>query len=1261
MLKKFTISSKIGASFAVSLVSFAAIGLLIYRSATETVKTSRWQTHTYEVLKNLESFLSTIKDAETGQRGYLITGSENYLEPYNTAIPLIDKKITELRKLTADNPSQQLRLDTVESLTQKRIARLKEVIDIRRQRPAGVSQAIVIDQGKSIMDDIRRVVSELQTEELRLLKLRSAASDEATRQMTYSIAFGIPLYLVLLTLIGFFLNRNISRPLEEVSSVAEKIAAGDLDTSLPAGNRRDEIGVLAQTFNKMIANLRLTTRQTAEQDWLKTNLAKFSRILQGQRNLEAVSQLILRELAPLVSAHHGVFYFMTTEEEKPSLILLGTYAYRERKHLANRFQLGEGLVGQCALEKERILLTEVPSDYIKINSGLGEAAPMNIIVLPAVYEKRVLAVIELASFQRFSNINLTFLDELSETIGIVLNNITAYQRTEELLQQSQLLTEELTSQQEELLESNQRLEQQADTLQKSDKLLRQQQQDLQQSYEELQQLNEELEEKTELLAQQKQEVEYKNRQVEQARLNLEEKAAQLATTSKYKSQFLANMSHELRTPLNSLLILAQVLSDNKEGNLTPRQMEYSQTIYSAGNDLLSLINEILDLAKIESGTMEIELKETFFSELQRYVEWTFRSIAEEKNVDFRVHFDEQLPRTINTDAKRLQQLLNNLLANAFKFTEQGYVSLQVSVVTEGWSRDQQSLNNAECVIAFAVTDTGIGISPEKQQVIFEAFQQADGTTSRKYGGTGLGLSISRQIAELLGGEIRLVSQLDQGSTFTLYLPQTYSLLVQESRRHGGRESGGQGEGGSRALFAQRLGNERNVSVDKESHMTGGEVTSVEQSRVTRGQEDKENNSFPHLPPSPTPVATLTESAIEDDRQNIQSGDRTLLIIEDDLNFAKILLDLAREQNFKALVASRGDVGLAMAREFQPTAIMLDIRLPVMDGWTVLDRLKHDPNTRHIPIHIMTVEEGQKRSLQQGAIAYLQKPISSEALFYALRDIKTFVERPVKNLLVVEDNELQRRSIVELIGNGDVVITAVGTATEALAVLNTTHFDCLVLDLGLPDMNGFELIERIKQQPNLGYLPIIIYTGKELTYQEETELRHISDTIIVKDARSPERLLDETSLFLHRLQSNLPISQQLLLEQLRQSDPVLAGKKVLIVDDDMRNIFALTSLLEPYQMEILYAENGRDGITMLQNNSDINVVLMDVMMPGMDGYETMRAIRSLDQFKNIPMIALTAKAMKGDREKCIDAGASDYVAKPVDTEQLLSLLRVWLYR
>ena len=1241
----FKISTKIGASFAISLVSFILLGLLIYRSATETINTSRWQSHTYQVLTSLENFLSTLKDAETGQRGYLITGSEDYLQPYNAAIPVIDQKIAQLRKLTADNPSQQRRLDSVESLTQKRIARLKEVIEIRRtQGPAGVSQAVVSGGGKGtiMMNDIRRVVSDLENEELRLLKLRSAAADAATKQMTYSIAFGIPLYLLLLTLIGFFLNRNISRPLEEVSSVAEKIAAGDLDTSVPVNNRRDEIGMLAQIFNKMIANLRSTTRQTAEQDWLKTNLAKFSRILQGQRNLKAVSQLILTELAPLVSAHHGVFYFMTTQDEEHSLTLLGTYAYRERKHLANRFQLGEGLVGQCALEKQRILLTEVPNDYIKINSGLGEATPINIIVLPAVYEERVLAVIELASFQRFSDIHLTFLDQLSESIGIVLDNIVAYQRTEELLDSSRSLTEELRSQQEELVQTNQRLEEQTQTLQKSDKLLRQQQQDLQQSYEELQQLNEELEEKTELLAQQKQEVEYKNREVEQARLNLEEKASQLTTTSKYKSQFLANMSHELRTPLNSLLILAQVLSNNNEGNLTQKQMEYSQTIYSAGNDLLSLINEILDLAKIESGTIEVELKETFFTELQKYVEWTFRSLAEDKKVDFRVHFDEQLPRAIYTDPKRLQQLLNNLLANAFKFTEEGQVSLRVSVVTEGWSRDQQSLKNAESAIAFAVSDTGIGIPPEKQQVIFEAFQQADGTTSRKYGGTGLGLSISRQIAELLGGEIRLVSQVDLGSTFTLYLPQRYSA---SSVR--GQGKGGEGERGG----VQDRG-------------TPGQAGQGGQGRQG-GQGDKQNNSSfpaspsPPLPPSPT--ATFTPSAIEDDRQNIQFSDRTLLIIEDDLNFARILLDLAREQNFKALVASRGDVGLAMAREFQPAAIMLDIRLPMMDGWTVLDRLKHDPNTRHIPIHIMTVEEGQKRSLQQGAIAYLQKPITSEALFHALRDIKAFVERKVKNLLVVEDNELQRRTIVELIGNGDVAITAVGTATEALGALNTSHFDCLVLDLGLPDMNGFDLIEQIKQQPNLNYLPIIIYTGKELTYQEETELRRISDTIIVKDARSPERLLDETSLFLHRLQSNLPIDQQLLLEQLRQSDPVLAGKKVLIVDDDIRNIFALTSLLEPYEMEILYAENGRDGITMLRNNSDINVVLMDVMMPGMDGYETMRAIRALDEFKSIPMIALTAKAMKGDREKCIDAGASDYITKPVDTEQLLSLLRVWLYR
>jgi HAMP domain-containing protein/CheY-like chemotaxis protein/signal transduction histidine kinase len=1023
------------------------------------------------------------------------------------------------------------------------------------------------------------------------------------------------------------LAANLTTQVRAIAEVATAVTKGDLTRSI-AVEAQGEVAALKDNINQMIANLRETTQKNTEQDWLKTNLAKFTRMLQGQRDLETVSKLILSELAPLVFAQHGVFFIMEAGPDQQSLLkLISTYAYRERRHLSNRFRLGEGMVGQCALEKERILLTEVPHDYIKISSGLGEAAPLNVVVLPVLFEGQVTAVIELASFHRFSEIHLTFLDQLTESIAIVLNTIAASMRTEELLKQSQSLAEELQTQQKELTETNRRLEEQARSLKASEELLKNQQ-------EQLQQTNEELEEKAELLQLQNREVERKNQEIEQARLSLEEKAEQLALTSRYKSEFLANMSHELRTPLNSLLILARLLADNSEANLTQKQVEYAHTIYSSGNDLLGLINDILDLAKIESGTMSVEVRQALFVDLREQLERTFCQVAHDRNLDFTIHFEDNLPSAIYTDLKRLQQVLKNLLSNAFKFTERGGIQLHVSVATQGWSPGCESLNRADTVIAFAVHDTGIGIAFEKQRIIFEAFQQVDGTTSRRYGGTGLGLSISRELAHLLGGEIRLESEPGQGSTFTLYLPQTYVPFVggrsQESGV-GSRESGVRSRGsgvGSREVGGR-------------SRESGG-----------RGQG---------LLPQFNVAALLAEPAVADDRATIQAGDRVLLIIEDDVNFAKILLDMARQQTFKGLVATCSQEGLAMAREFKLAAIMLDVRLPDMDGWTVLDRLKHDPATRHIPVHMMSVEEGLQRSLQLGAIAFLQKPANSEALSNALADIKQFIERPVKNLLVIEDDDVQRLSIVELIGNSDVSTTAVGTAAAALEALQSGHFDCIVLDLGLPDMSGFELIERIKQQPNLGYLPIIIYTGKELTQQEETQLRRISETIIVKDVRSPERLLDETALFLHRVQANLPAPQRQILEQLQQQDPILVGKKVLLVDDDVRNIFALTSLLEGYQMQVHYAENGRDGITLLRNNPDIDIVLMDVMMPEMDGYETMRAIRQVGEFRSLPIIALTAKAMKGDREKCIEAGASDYITKPVDMEQLLSLLRVWLYR
>ena len=1042
------------------------------------------------------------------------------------------------------------------------------------------------------------------------------------------------------------LAANLTTQVRAIAEVAIAVTKGDLTRSI-AVEAQGEVAVLKDNINQMIANLRETTQKNTEQDWLKTNLAKFTRMLQGQRDLETVSKLILSELAPLVSAQHGVFYLMdTNDDHKLFLKLLSTYAYRERKSLANRFRMGEGLVGQCALEKERILLTEVPENYIKISSGLGEYSPLNVVVLPVLFEGQVTAVIELASFRRFSEIHLTFLDQLTESIAIVLNTIAASMRTEELLKQSQSLAEELQTQQAELRETNKRLQQQAQSLKASEDLLRNQQ-------EQLRQTNEELEEKARLLSIQNKEVERKNGEIEQARRSLEEKAEQLALSSKYKSEFLANMSHELRTPLNSLLILARLLADNPEGNLTTKQVEYTRTIHSAGTDLLILINDILDLAKIESGTMSIEIDMMLFTELSIQIDRTFRQVAQDKGLSFNLEFGQELPRAIYTDSKRLQQVLKNLLSNAFKFTEQGSVKLRVGISKEGWSSDNEILNSAPTVVAFSVIDTGIGIAGDKQKIIFEAFQQADGTTSRKYGGTGLGLSISREIARLLGGEIQLISALGKGSNFTLYIPQNY---MPQSHSQAEIVPGN---------YAPKLPETPLIKV------ADSNPTSVDFATVAPASPIKETVTVA----SQTVIESLVtedrirekSTALVDDRGDIQPDDLVLLIIEDDVNFARILLDMARQQGFKVLVALRSETGLAIARESKPHAIILDIMLSsTMDGWTVLDRLKHDPNTRHIPVHIISVAEGRHRGLQLGAISYLQKPVTSEALSTALIQIKSFVQRPVKNLLVVEDDENQRHSIVELIGNTDVSTTAVGTGNAALEALKSGHFDCVVLDLGLPDMNGFELIKRIKQEvqnlaSGFGSIPIIVYTGQNLNKQEETELKRMAESIILKDVRSPERLLDETALFLHRLQTNLPAPKQEMLQQLHKTDSVLAGKKVLIVDDDVRNIFALTSMLERHKMQVMYAENGRDGIAMLRANPDIDMVLMDVMMPEMDGYQTMRMIRQISQFKTLPLVALTAKAMKGDREKCIEAGASDYISKPVDTEQLLSLMRVWLYR
>jgi HAMP domain-containing protein/CheY-like chemotaxis protein/signal transduction histidine kinase len=965
---------------------------------------------------------------------------------------------------------------------------------------------------------------------------------------------------------------NLTNQVRAIAEVATAVTKGDLTRSIQV-EARGEVAELKDNINTMINNLRLTTERNTEQDWLKTNLARFTGMLQGQRDLGTVGRMLLSELAPLVNAQHGMIYQMESEGSG-SLVLLSAFAGDGEDGRLRRLELGEGLIGQCALEKRRMLIGDLPPEStVPIRSGLFEAVPRNVIVLPVLFEDRVKAVIELASLSVFTASHLSFLEQLTASIGIVLNSIEATMQTEGLLKQSQQLAAELQAQQKEL-----------------------------------QQTNEQLAQKAQQLAEQNVEVERKNQEIEQARRALEEKAKELALTSKYKSEFLANMSHELRTPLNSILVLGQQLTDNPEGNLTAKQVEFARTIHAAGTDLLNLISDILDLSKIESGTVSVEAEEVFFASLLDAIARPFRHEAENKHLSFEVHTDSHLSRSMVTDSKRLQQVLKNLLSNAFKFTEQGGVRLSVAPGPTGWSEGHPILSKSGSVIAFEVSDTGIGIPGDKQRIIFEAFQQADAGTSRKYGGTGLGLAISRELATLLGGEIQLRSTPGKGSTFTLYLPQTY----------------------------------------------------VGPSAPTLPTTDGKPFSAP-LQLARLNVTELPTEKIEDDRENLQPDDNVLLIVEDDPQYAQILRDLAHDKGFKVLVAMRGADALAVAREYHPSAVSLDVFLPDMLGWTVLNHLKQDAATRHIPVQMLTLDEDRHHGLARGAFSFITKPTSTEGLEKALTRIKEYSSSRRKRLLVVEDNPAEQFTIQELLGYDDIDVKVVGTGSDALDTITTEPFDCVVLDLRLPDMSGFDVLERLRSIPSASDLPVIVFTGKELSPEEDAQLHTLARSVVVKGVESPERLLDETALFLHRVVADLPIEKQKMLDRLHRSDDALVGRKVLVVDDDVRNIFALSSVLERRGMTVLTAGTGREAIATLESTPDIAIVLMDIMMPEMDGYETMQVIRQNSSFRRLPIIALTAKAMKGDREKCLEAGASEYLAKPVNTEQLLSALRMWLHR
>jgi signal transduction histidine kinase/DNA-binding response OmpR family regulator/HAMP domain-containing protein len=984
------------------------------------------------------------------------------------------------------------------------------------------------------------------------------------------------------------LAENLTTQVRAIAEVATAVTQGDLTRSITV-QAQGEVAALKDPINEMIRNLKDTTQKNTEQDWLKTNLAKFSRMLQGQKALEAVGGLILSELAPVVAATHAEFYVLDQLEDNPAgLVLVASYAAQGRASHGKRVELGQGLIGQCAIERRKILLPRVPEDYLSISSGLGEARPRNILVLPIVFETQIKGVLELASFEGFSDTHQAFLEQLMESIGIVINTIEANTRTEDLLAQSQSLARELQNRQEEL-----------------------------------QQTNQELQEKARLLAHQNEEVERKNQEVEQARQALEDKARQLALTSKYKSEFLANMSHELRTPLNSLLILSDQLCLNPQHNLSPKQVDFAKIIHASGNELLGLINDILDLSKIESGTVAVDVGELRVEELNRYVERTFRHIAESKNVRFAVRLDAGLPGSLFTDVKRLQQIIKNLLSNAFKFTSQGEVSLSIRPAAAGWNPDNEELNRAAAVVAFAVSDTGIGIPSDKQQIVFEAFQQVDGSTSRKFGGTGLGLAISRELARLLGGEIGLTSTPGRGSIFTLYLPTTYFFR------------------GARAAEEAAAG-EANAAIHAAME-------------ASQGNQPLPGEGMPRRPQGGVAVP-VNEAG--DDRDVAQPGERSVLIVESDLAFARFLLESARNRGFRGLVSRSGLGACALMQEYRPSAIILNISLGDIDGWRLIARLKNDLAMRHLPVCVIAAtDDARDRAIRAGArgfVAGRDNAISARMI----EQLMAYLERTSRRVLVMDDKPAALETIkscIEVLPQVEVLAaTDLASAQEAI---NHSACDCVVLGESVAHTMLPALARAVHPSAAETCTPFIVYTPATGSIDAAREA--IAQHPNTAQVGSHERLLDQLAVALHRAIDDLPAREREVLKGLHNSNRALAGKKVLIVDDDVRNIFALSAVLEEYDMRIMSAENGRDAIGILRTQPEIDIVLMDIMMPDLDGFDTIREVRRLDLRRDLPIVAVTAKAMKGDRERCMAAGAWDYLSKPVDRKRLVRVLRAWL--
>ncbi|WP_282937742.1 response regulator [Paenibacillus sp. RC67] len=1149
--------------------------------------------------------------------------SSQYIEAIRTDSTIVTRALNRMDSEFKGTMEQSLAADIVTN-GKKFLQYKDDVIQLYRAGKQAEANQLRTALGIGYQDDFVGSISSMTDyQEESMKQALTAAEDANSRAYLYTLLLTI-VSLLLGIGIMFWIVLSVTRGLGMLSGIISNFGA-EKEQGKWMGSYRidirttDEFADIAHIFNEIAEDLEETTakerqlsRLNADQAWLESHISFVTTALQEARCFEEMAHTFIGELSRIIGAQSGAIYIAEKKSEginkaNQRFLLQGTYARSDEAEPLKVVVPGQGLIGQCALDGKPIDISEVPSDYVKISSSFGEIAPLSLAVRAAVSLDEVVAVFEVAALRSLTELELQLLDRLSEIAAVTVQRIRGQLRVEELLRVSQMLTDELQSQSEELLSqqdelksSNEKLEEQTKALQASEELLQRQQ-------EELEQINSDLLGKTKQLEEQILESEEMNRQIEHANDALEKQALELAFASKYKSEFLANMSHELRTPLNSLLILSQLLQENKEGNLSGKQVEYAETIYSSGTDLLKLIDDVLDLAKVESGKMELHTEPILIQDIADSLFKAFAPLARKKRLSFDILIEEGTPKEMVTDTLRLQQVLKNLLSNAFKFTTQGSVSLQIGTYVEDAS-----------MLRFTIADTGIGIPEEKQRMIFEAFQQADGTTSRNYGGTGLGLSISRQMAGLLGGCIELESVEGEGSQFTFYVPQNHESLF-----YGSKEAAATSD--TEPLRAEPL----------QLH-----------ERLQRG------SSYEKSPINKTPM-------LSDDRSSLEEGDRVLLIVEDDVHFAQICIDTARERGFKTIAALQGDIGLQLAKEYKPDAILLDIQLPVIDGWSILVHLKNDPGTRHIPVHIVSVVDEIQQGLSMGAMAYLQKPSSKESLEQAFVQIEAFLDSSMRRLLLVGNDENQRNSLLELIEHDDVHIVSVSDGVEAWKELQSQSFDCMVIDMGPTDLAEFELLDRIKSEESLRRLPIVIYTEHKWDSKERLRLKKYAESIIIKDVKSPERLLDETAMFLHRVEENLPEAKRRILQKLHSKEAVFSGKKVLLVDDDIRNVFALSNLLERYDMQTSFAETGKQALERLAENPNFDLVLMDIMMPEMDGYEAMRAIRSQPQFERLPIIALTAKAMKDDREKCVQAGASDYITKPVHTEQLLSLIRVWL--